>query len=92
MGMTINFAQKWSVFFLFLFLALLSAYIMNAEIPLFSLKIKKFNLKDNALQIIFLLSSILMLLFLGYAGIPLIIIFYVMLSVVNNKFLKNSQL
>ena len=65
-----------------------SAYILNAEIPLFSLKIKKFNLKDNLLQIIFLLVSILLVVLLNYLAIPLIIIFYVTLSVVNNKFLK----
>lgn len=69
-------------------IALCSAYVLNAEIPLFALKIKKFNLKDNALQIVFLLISLLMLIFLHYMAIPLIIIFYVLLSVVNNKFLK----
>ena len=69
-------------------IALCSAYVLNAEIPLFALKIKKFNLKDNALQIVFLLISLIMLIFLHYIAIPLIIIFYVLLSVVNNKFLK----
>jgi len=71
-----------------LVITLCSAYVLNAEIPLFALKIKKFNLKDNALQIIFLLISLVMLIFLHYIAIPLIIIFYVLLSVVNNKFLK----
>jgi CDP-diacylglycerol--serine O-phosphatidyltransferase len=65
-----------------------SAYILNAEIPLFSLKIKKFNLKDNALQIVFLLGSVILVLLLHYIAIPVIIIFYVLLSIVNNKFLK----
>jgi CDP-diacylglycerol--serine O-phosphatidyltransferase len=71
-----------------LVVTLLSAYILNAEIPLFSLKIKKFSFKDNALQIIFLLLSLLLLVFFQYLGIPLLIIFYVILSVVNNKVLK----
>ncbi|WP_035667912.1 phosphatidylcholine/phosphatidylserine synthase [Flavobacterium sp. 83] len=71
-----------------LVITLLSAYILNAEIPLFSLKIKKFSFKENALQIIFLLLSILLLVFFQYLGIPLVIIFYVLLSVVNNKWLK----
>ena len=69
-------------------ITLCSAYILNAEIPLFSLKIKKFNLKDNMLQMVFLLVSIILVLLLHYLAIPLIIIFYVLLSVVNNKFLK----
>ncbi|TDE04599.1 CDP-alcohol phosphatidyltransferase family protein [Flavobacterium hiemivividum] len=65
---------------------LFSAYILNAEIPLFSLKIKKFNLKDNALQIVFLFLSFLLLVFFQFAGIPMVIIGYVLLSVVSNKF------
>lgn len=71
-----------------LLIALCSTYVLNAEIPLFALKIKKFNFKDNALQIVFLLTSLVMLIFLQYIAIPLIIIFYVLLSVINNKFLK----
>jgi CDP-diacylglycerol--serine O-phosphatidyltransferase len=71
-----------------LVITLCSAYILNAEIPLFSLKIKKFNFKDNALQMIFLLISIVLVVLLQYIAIPLIIIFYVVLSVINNKFLK----
>ncbi|MBF7090600.1 CDP-alcohol phosphatidyltransferase family protein [Flavobacterium sp. ALJ2] len=69
-------------------IALCSAYILNAEIPLFSLKFKKINLKDNALQVGFLLLSVLLLVFFQYLGIPLIIITYIILSVINNKFLK----
>jgi CDP-diacylglycerol--serine O-phosphatidyltransferase len=71
-----------------LVISLFSAYILNAEIPLFALKIKKFNLKDNALQIGFLLLSLLLLVFFQYLGIPLVIITYILLSIVNNKFLK----
>lgn len=72
-----------------LLLTVLSVYMLNAEIPLFSLKFKKFNFKDNALQIIFLIISLFLLVFFQYLGIPLVILFYVLLSVVNNKILKN---
>lgn len=71
-----------------LLITVFSAYILNAEIPLFSLKIKKLNLKDNTLQIMFLVSAIILVLLLHYLAIPLIIIFYVLLSIVNNNFLK----
>ena len=63
----------------------LSAVIMNAEIPLFSLKIKKLSFAGNELQIIFLLISLLLLIFFQFLGVALVIIFYVLLSVVNNK-------
>ncbi|BDU23530.1 MULTISPECIES: CDP-alcohol phosphatidyltransferase family protein [unclassified Flavobacterium] len=71
-----------------LLITLCSAYILNAEIPLFSLKIKKFSLKENALQIVFLTISVLLVVLLHYIAIPLIIVFYVVLSIINNLFLK----
>lgn len=69
-------------------ITLLSAFIMNAEIPLFSLKIKKLNFSDNKLQVLFLLFSILLLILFQFTGIALVIISYVLLSVINNKLLK----
>jgi CDP-diacylglycerol---serine O-phosphatidyltransferase len=77
-------SNQWFLIIITLF----SAFILNAEIPLFSLKIKDFTFKKNALQIVFLSLSVLLLIFLQYLAIPLVIILYVLLSVVNNKFLK----
>ena len=74
-----------------IFISILSAYILNAEIPLFALKIKKFNLKDNALQLFFLLISILLLVYIQFAGVALIIVFYVLLSIFTNKFKANNS-
>lgn len=61
-----------------------SAYILNAEIPLFSLKIKEFNFAKNKLQILFLTASVVLLFLLQFLAVPLIILFYVLLSVLNN--------
>lgn len=74
-----------------LVITLLSAYVMNAEIPLFSLKIKNFTFQKNALQIFFLAVSVILLLVFKYLGVPLIILFYVLLSVVNNVFIKKEK-
>lgn len=71
-------------------ITLLSAYIMNAEIPLFSLKIKKLNFKDNALPFTFLLLSLLLLLFFEFLGVSLVILMYVALSVINNKLVRKG--
>jgi CDP-diacylglycerol--serine O-phosphatidyltransferase len=65
-------------------ITLLSAYVMNAEIPLFSLKIKNFSFANYKLQIFFLAISVLMLIFLQIVAVPLIILLYVLLSVINN--------
>jgi CDP-diacylglycerol--serine O-phosphatidyltransferase len=72
-------------------ITLLSVYMLNAEIPLFSLKIKKFSLKGNALQIGFLICSLVLVTSFQYAGIPLIILIYVLLSVAVNKGFKTTS-
>ena len=65
-------------------ITLLSAYIMNAEIPLFSLKIKDFSFTKYKLQIIFVAISVVMLIFIQILAVPIIILLYVLLSVINN--------
>lgn len=66
----------------------LSAFMLNAEIPLFALKIKDFSFQKNILQIVFLAISVILLLLLKYLAIPVVIVFYVLLSVFNNVFAK----
>lgn len=75
---------KWVL----LAITMLSAYVMNAEIPLFSLKIKNFSFQKYKLQIGFLVLSIVMIATLQYLAIPLIIMTYVLLSVGNNMLAK----
>jgi len=72
-------------------ITLLSVYMLNAEIPLFSLKIKKFSFKENALQIRFFICSVVLITSFQYAGIPLVIVIYVLLSVAVNKGFKTTS-
>lgn len=76
-----------NVWFL-LAITVFSAYILNAEIPLFALKIKNFSFQKYKLQIGFLLFSIVLIIFLRVTAIPLIIVSYVLLSVINNMMTK----
>ena len=69
-------------------ISVISALIMNAEIPLFSLKIKSFDLKKNSLQILFLLISTILILFLHFLGVAIVILVYILLSVLMNFFQK----
>ncbi len=73
--------------FVLLIISLVSAYMLNAEIPLFSLKIKDFSWDKNKLQVFFLTIAATLLLFLGFTALPIIILLYVVLSVLNNTFL-----
>lgn len=66
------------------------SYLLIAEIPLFALKFKSFGWQENKLIYLFLLSSVLLLSILQFIAIPLIIILYILVSIVNNMFLKTK--
>ena len=74
--------------FVLILITVLSAYMMNAEIPLFSLKIKDFKFKKNAFQIVFLGLSVLLLVFFQYLGVALTIATYVLMSIIKDKWKK----
>lgn len=92
--LVIKYSDSFTVFeilsnyWVLLIIAIGSAYILNAEIPLFSLKVKKLSFKENKLTFFFLAISLLLLVSLQFIGIPLVILFYVLLSIVNNKWIK----
>jgi len=67
-------------------ISLLSAFMLNSEVRLFSLKIKYFNWDTNKTQVIFLIVSVILLFLLQYSAIPLIILFYVGLSAIMGKY------
>ena len=53
---------------------------MVSELPMFNLKFKNLKLKENALRYFFLGTCIAMFAFMHLYAIPLIIIWYVILS------------
>lgn len=68
-------------FFLIVITVLLT-YLMNAEIPLFSLKFKNYNISNNKIKYIFLLVSLGLIVGLQFLAVPLIIIIYVLFSLI----------
>jgi CDP-diacylglycerol--serine O-phosphatidyltransferase len=76
--------------FVLIIISFVSAYMLNAEIPLFSLKIKDFSWDKNKLQVFFLAIAAALFLFLGFTALPFIILLYVAISVVNNTFLAKK--
>lgn len=62
-------------------LTVLSCVLMNAGIPLFALKFKSWSFKANQLRYLFLLLSVVLLLWLQFLGLPLVILLYFLLSV-----------
>lgn len=62
-----------------------SAFIMNAELPLFSLKIKSDQLGKNKTALLFVLLSVLLIIIFQYVAIPIIITLYILISVILSK-------
>jgi CDP-diacylglycerol---serine O-phosphatidyltransferase len=58
------------------------SFLMVSELPMFSMKFKNLKLKENAIRFLFLGTTILMLIFLQIYALPLIIIWYVLLSAI----------
>lgn len=77
--------------FFLIVLAALSAFLLNAPIPLFSLKFKSFRLSKMKFQLVLVLFSVLSLVVLQVAAVPLIIFLYVVLSMLKNATERKSQ-
>lgn len=58
------------------------SFLMVSELPMFSLKFKNLNLKENALRFFFLGTTLLLLIFLQLYALPLVIVWYVLLSAI----------
>ena len=78
--------NKWFL----IVVTLVGSYLMNANIPLFSLKFKDYSFKNNQIKYVFLVMSILMIAVLQFVAIPLIIVLYVLLSLLENSRKKRT--
>ena len=65
---------------------MISSWLLVSEIPMFALKFKTWGWKGNEVKYIFLLTCIPLLLLLGISGLAAIIAWYVILSVIHDKF------
>lgn len=70
-------------------LTLILCYAMNAEIPLFSLKFKNYTWAVNKVKFIFIGLTVLLVILLKFAAIPVAILLYVLMSLIANR---NSEL
>lgn len=61
------------------------SYLMNAEIFLFSLKFKDYSIAKNKIKYLFLIVSVILIFTLKYLAIPLLILFYIVLSLFNRS-------
>lgn len=57
-------------------------FLMVSELPLFGLKFKSMSIKGNEIRYLFLIASLVLLVFLQFTAIPFIILLYLFLSLV----------
>ena len=65
-------------------LTFLSCYLLNSGIKLFALKFKNYSFKGNATRYIFIILCLVLLIVLKFAAIPIIILLYISMSVLDN--------
>jgi len=66
-------------------LVIIFSFLMIAEIPMFSLKIKNIGLKGNELRYLLIVFIIMAVIFAGISGIAAGMLFYIILSVLSIK-------
>jgi len=66
-------------------LTFILSFLMNAEIPLFSLKFKDYSFKNNKIKFGFILITAILCIALKFVAIPVVIIVYVLMSFFYNK-------
>ncbi|REA61603.1 CDP-diacylglycerol--serine O-phosphatidyltransferase [Dyadobacter luteus] len=64
------------------------SFLLVAEIPLLALKFKSFGWKGNEMRFSLILVSLTLLFLLKILAIPVIILFYILLSLLNNLIAK----
>lgn len=86
LGMDLSYIQEiLSNWYFLVSLTVLLSWLLVAEIPLMSLKFKSFGWAENKTRYVLILLSITSLICFQFAGIPLIILLYIILSLGQRK-------
>lgn len=72
--------NKWFL----IIVTLLSAFLLNSGIKLFALKFKNYSFKDNIIRYVFIILCFVLFVILKFAAIPVIILLYILMSVLDN--------
>ncbi|MDP5158604.1 MAG: CDP-alcohol phosphatidyltransferase family protein [Flaviramulus sp.] len=65
-------------------ITILSCYLLNSSIKLFALKFKDYSFSNNVTRYIFIMLCLVLLIVLKFAAIPIIILLYIIMSVLDN--------
>ncbi len=65
-------------------ICIIMSLLLVAELPLFALKFKNLSWADNKTRFLFIIISVGLLITLKLIALPIIIVFYILLSIINN--------
>ena len=65
-------------------ITILFSFLMNSEFPLFSLKFKNYGIRENLFKYTLITLSIVLIVAFEYLSVPIIIMSYILLSILNN--------
>ncbi len=71
-------------------ITIIMSLLLVAELPLIALKFKNYNFQDNIFRYLTLIIGLISIILWGFAGIPIAIISYIALSVVESVRAKNE--
>ena len=82
--------------YLMIVIILLFSYLLNAPIEMIALKFKSFGWKGNEIRFVFLVLclvviSLSLLISSVFVSVPIIILLYIILSIINNLFKKKKN-
>lgn len=77
-------------YWILLSLVILFSLLMVSSIPLFSLKIKSIKIKDNLSRYLLISIAGLLLIFLKFYALPLIVIIYILISLLEPKLMTKK--
>jgi len=69
-------------FYILSTIIIFDAIMMVVDMPMFSFKIKKLNIADNAVQLFFLITSVLLLILFNFKALPFLVPMYILISFV----------
>jgi len=69
---------------------LVFSFLLNAEIPMFSFKVKTLKFKTNIVRYLFLICIVILIAVFGWIGLFFVIPCYIVLSLINNRFIHST--
>lgn len=84
----VNFSAELTNVYFLSALTIMMCLLMVCELPLISFKFKSFKWQGNEVRFVFLALSIASIVFLQFMAIPIIILLYILISILNTYILK----